>query len=109
MELNDIPLKYEDVQTAKQQSLAITPLLFQTADEAIFTTTQIYKIQTHNYGLLNFAWHDTSSTHYRSALHILDMVFWFGKLTNISSTSISTTTHLKFLSRQMQMILANFC
>ncbi len=39
MELNDIPLKYEDVQTAKQQSLAIT-LLFQTADEAIFTTTQ---------------------------------------------------------------------
>ena len=76
MELNDIPLKYEDVQTAKQQSLAITHCYFKQPMKQFYNNS-IYKIQTHNYGFAEFAWHDTSSTHYRSAYHILDMVFWF--------------------------------
>ncbi len=40
MELNDIPLKYEDVQTAKQQSLAITHCYFKQPMKQFFTTTQ---------------------------------------------------------------------
>ena len=52
MELNDIPLKYEDVQTAKQQSLAITHCYFKQPMKQFYNIL-IYKIQTHNYGLLN--------------------------------------------------------
>ena len=52
MELNDIPLKYEDVQTAKQQSLAITHCYFKQPMKQFYNNS-IYKIQTHNYGLLN--------------------------------------------------------
>ena len=83
-------------------------MLFQTADEAIFYNNSIYKIQTHNYGFAEFAWHDTSSAHYRSAYHILDMVFWFGNLQILAAHQYPTTAHLKFLSRQMQNDLANF-
>ena len=75
MELNDIPLKYEDVQTAKQQSLAITHCYFKQPMKQFYNNS-IYKIQTHNYGLLNL--HGMILlAHYRSAYHILDMVFWF--------------------------------
>ena len=87
MELNDIPLKYEDVQTAKQQSLAITHCYFKQPMKQFYNNL-IYKIQTHNYGFAEFAWHDTSSAHYRSAYHILDMIFWFGNL-NFISASVS--------------------
>lgn len=89
MELNDIPLKYEDVQTAKQQSLAITHCYFK---QPMKQFLQQLNIQDSNaqLWLAEFAWHDTSSAHYRSAYHILDMVFCLvRKLTNISSTSIS--------------------
>lgn len=58
--------------------------------------------------LAEFAWHDTSSAHYRSAYHILDMVFWFGNLQILAAHQYPTTAHLKFLSRQMQNDLANF-
>ena len=79
MELNDIPLKYEDVQTAKQQSLAITHCYFK---QPMKQFLQQLNIQDSNaqLWLAEFAWHDTSSAHYRSAYHILDMVFWFGNL-----------------------------
>lgn len=107
MELNDIPLKYEDVQTAKQQSLAITHCYFK---QPMKQFLQQLNIQDSNaqLWLAEFAWHDTSSTHYRSAYHILDMVFWFGNLQILAAHQYPTTTHLKFLSRQMQNDLANF-
>ncbi|HHQ6731651.1 TPA: carboxylesterase family protein [Staphylococcus aureus] len=107
MELNDIPLKYEDVQTAKQQSLAITNCYFK---QPMKQFLQQLNIQDSNaqLWLAEFAWHDTSSVHYRSAYHILDMVFWFGNLQILAAHQYPTTAHLKFLSRQMQNDLANF-
>ena len=60
MELNDIPLKYEDVQTAKQQSLAITHCYFK---QPMKQFLQQLNIQDSNaqLWLAEFAWHDTSS------------------------------------------------
>lgn len=82
-------------------------MLFQTADEAILQQLNIQDSNAQLW-LAEFAWHDTSSAHYRSAYHILDMVFWFGNLQILSAHQYPTTAHLKFLSRQMQNDLANF-
>ena len=82
-------------------------MLFQTADEAILQQLNIQDSNAQLW-LAEFAWHDTSSAHYRSAYHILDMVFWFGNLQILAAHQYPTTAHLKFLSRQMQNDLANF-
>ncbi|GJF59328.1 carboxylesterase family protein [Staphylococcus argenteus] len=107
MELNDIPLKYEDVQSARQQSEAITHCYFKQPIEQLL---QQLNIQDPNAQLwfAEFAWHDNTSEHYRSAYHILDMIFWFGNLQILSAHQYPITNHLKFLSRQMQNDLANF-
>ena len=105
MELNDIPLKYEDVQTAKQQSLAITHCYFKQPMKQFYNNS-IYKIQTHNYGLLNL---------HGMILHTLSQCLPYSRygilvrnLQILAAHQYPTTTHLKFLSRQMQNDLANF-
>ena len=87
MELNDIPLKYEDVQTAKQQSLAITHCYFK---QPMKQFLQQLNIQDSNaqLWLAEFAWHDTSST-LSQCLPYSRYGILVRKLTNISSTSIS--------------------
>ena len=87
MELNDIPLKYEDVQTAKQQSLAITHCYFK---QPMKQFLQQLNIQDSNaqLWLAEFAWHDTSST-LSQCLPYSRYGILVQKLTNISSTSIS--------------------
>ena len=94
MELNDIPLKYEDVQTAKQQSLAITHCYFK---QPMKQFLQQLNIQDSNaqLWLAEFAWHDTSST-LSQCLPYSDMVFWFGNLQILAAHQYPTTTHLKF-------------
>ncbi len=107
MELNDIPLKYEDVQTAKQQSLAITHCYFKQPMKQFYNNS-IYKIQTHNYGLLNL--HGMILLAHTIAVLTIFSIWYFGSETykSLAAHQYPTTAHPKFLSRQMQNDLANF-
>ena len=72
-------------------------MLFQTADEAILQQLNIQDSNAQLW-LAEFAWHDTSSAHYRGAYHILDMVFWFGNLQILSAHQYQQLLTLNFKS-----------
>ena len=58
--------------------------------------------------LARFDWCIPLHHDYGSAYHILDVIFWFGKMDILAAHQVSQLTHARRLSRQMIRDLAQF-
>ena len=58
--------------------------------------------------LARFDWHQPHTSYFKSAYHILDLVFWFGHLSILTKNHYSVTQHDMNLSRNMISDLAYF-
>lgn len=104
MALYDIYVKPHDVQSAVQQSQIITYSYFLAPAlhflKHFSTTNQAW--------LARFDWCIPLHHDYGSAYHILDVIFWFGKMDILAAHQVSQLTHARRLSRQMIRDLAQF-
>lgn len=103
MALNDINVKEANAQTGKQQAQLVTDLYFKTPALQLLDT-----LNNAQRWLLRFDWHLPTSFEFNSAYHILDLVFWFGKMNILRAHGIKNLTSETKLSQQMISDLITF-
>ena len=102
MRLFDIPI-LEEVQSAQQQREVITTSYFKNMALNFLQSTH----SQHKW-LARFDWCKPKSIHFKSAYHILDMIFWFGNLNILSANNYHYTQSDIQLSHDMMADLGHF-
>lgn len=103
MALNDISVEESASQTGKQQAQLVTDLYFKAPALHLLDTLPHAKCW-----YLRFDWHLPNSSDFNSAYHILDLVFWFGKMNILKAHDIKNLTSETKLSEQMISDLVTF-
>ena len=97
MTLNDIHLHISQAQTGKDQARMVTTHYFETP--AISFLNQLDN-NPHCWKL-RFDWCLSNASPFQSAYHILDLVFWFGKLEILKAHGVNSLEHERHLSKHM--------
>lgn len=97
MSFNKVNIDSTEAISAKQQSDFITKYIFQQPVHRFLNDMK----HNPNIWLACFQWHRTDSKYYKSAYHILDMIFWFGNLNILKAHQLSVTQHETKLSSKM--------
>lgn len=97
MKLNHINVDFNHVQTGQQQAEAVTALYF------IRPTLNLLQQMRENprCWLIRFDWARPEYVDFASAYHILDVVFWFGKMAILKAHNIKLYTSDIELSKRM--------
>lgn len=104
MKLNHIHVDFSRVQTGKQQAHVVTELYFKQP-----TITLLQQMSNNSYRwLLRFDWARPEHVHFASAYHILDLVFWFGKMDILQGHSIKLSNNEFELSKRMISDLVHY-
>ena len=97
MTLNDIHLHISQAQTGKDQARMVTTHYFETP--AISFLNQLDN--NRHCWKLRFDWCLSNVSPFQSAYHILDLVFWFGKLEILKAHGVNSLEHERHLSKDM--------
>lgn len=103
MTLNDIDIDEANAQTGKQQAQLVTDLYFKTPALQLLDTLSLS-----TRWFLRFDWCLPNTSDFNSAYHILDLVFWFGKMNILKAHGIKNLTSEIKLSEQMTSDLVTF-
>ena len=103
MKLYDIDISKNHARTAQQQRELITQYYF--IEPAIHLLQHIH---TPHKWLARFDWCRPNSTHFKTAYHILDIVFWFGHLDILTTNQYDIIKSDIDLSQRMISDLAYF-
>ncbi|MBI5973187.1 carboxylesterase family protein [Staphylococcus caledonicus] len=104
MKLNNIRINIEEAQTGQQQAQVVTDLYFK---QPALQFLDNLKDNPHKW-LARFDWSIPSQPDFNSAYHILDLVFWFGKMEILNAHDVKDLTSEKVLSQQMMNDLVYF-
>ena len=104
MKLNNIRINIEQAQTGQQQAQVVTDLYFK---RPALQFLDNLKNNSHKW-LARFDWSLLSHPAFNSAYHILDLVFWFGKMEILNAHDVKDLTSEKVLSQQMMNDLFYF-
>lgn len=104
MKLNDINLNISQVQTGEEQARMVTLHYFEAPVCSLLNT-----LKHHRYcWKLRFDWCLPNQSPFQSAYHILDLVFWFGKVNILKTHGIQSLEHERRLSTFMIRDLVYF-
>ncbi|RIL72499.1 carboxylesterase/lipase family protein [Staphylococcus devriesei] len=104
MKLNDIIINIEEAQTGQQQAQVVTDLYFK---QPALQFLDNLKNNPHKW-LVRFDWSLSSHSDFKSAYHILDLIFWFGKMEILNAHNVKNLTSEIALSQQIMNDLAYF-
>lgn len=104
MKLNHIDVVEADVQTGRQQADIVTDYYFIAPMMSFFNRLE----HNSNQWLLRFDWSLPGHPHFASAYHILDLIFWFGKMKILNAHDVEDVISEMRLSKQMISDLVYF-
>ncbi|SUM02748.1 carboxylesterase type B [Staphylococcus devriesei] len=104
MKLNDVTINIEEAQTGQQQAQVVTDLYFK---QPALQFLDNLKNNPHKW-LVRFDWSLSSHSDFKSAYHILDLIFWFGKMEILNAHNVKNLTSEIALSQQIMNDLAYF-
>lgn len=97
MKLNDIHLNDSQVQTSEDQARMVTTHYFEAP-----ALSFLNQLESHRYcWKLRFDWCLSNQPAFQSAYHILDLIFWFGKIDILKAHGVNSLEHERDLSQHM--------